>query len=273
MITSGSGFPMSAWLMRLQSLLIAISVLSGCGGSQNLRTAAIVETLYALEQTPSRDPTLIADVDMLTLDQDAVQFIEKWTRHGRDPYEKVRALRSAVFNHDGLNFIIDDNLTLTAAAAFEQARGNCVALANFFVAAVRHLGMDASYQEIDKDTVRVEDAFLVTERHINVSGNIPWHGRQARYVLDYLTVPEEDFGQARIISDRRAYAHYYNNLAIQFLFRDDIETALQYLKKALLNDANVDFVWSNLGVVYARRGDTEASSFARQQAFDLQVVR
>jgi len=262
-----------AFVMRLQYLLIAISVLSGCGGSQNVRTAAIVEVLFALEQTPSRDPVLIADVDMLRLHEDAVRFIEKRTSHSRDPYEKVSALRSAVFNDDGLNFVIDDSLTLTAAAAFEHARGNCVALANFFVAAVRHLGMDARFQEIDQDSVRVEDGFLVTERHINVTGNIPWHGRQARYVLDYLTVPEEDFGQARIISDRRAYAHYYNNLAIQYLFENDIETALQYLKKALLKDAGVDFVWSNLGVVYARRGDTEASHFARQQAFELQSVR
>lgn len=243
---------------------------------QGVRKADLLDTLTSLESIQSRPPAELEDIDILALNENARRFIDSHVSGVRGPYDRVRALRSAVFDADGLGFSLNNELTLTADETFERAGGNCVALANFFVAAARHLGIDARFQELERDRGRGEQAidsgeegFRVIERHINVSGNIIWRGRRARYVLDYLAVPEEDFGLSTIISDQRAFAHYYNNLAVRYLQRGELETALQYLKKAILEDDRVDFVWSNLGVVYARRGDYEAAEFAYRRALDL----
>lgn len=261
-------------LQRLTAVMFLL-LLSACA-SESVRKADLLATLSSLERTPARDPVELGDIDILALSEDARRFIKRRVEGIREPYERVRAIRSAVFSDEGLGFLLDNELTLTASETFEQAGGNCVALANFFVAAVRHAGMNAQYQELerkigrkDEDTDGEGRDFRVIERHINVSGSIIWNGRQARYVLDYLTVPEEDFGRSRVISDKRAFAHYYNNHAVGYLQNGDIEKAVQYLKKAILQAPDVDFVWSNLGVVYARRGDYEAAEFSYGKALDL----
>ena len=233
--------------------------------------SVLLESLTKLERNPSLDPATLEDVDVLGLNEEAKRFIKEQVRGIDEPYEKVRELRRAVFDSDRFNFIVDDEQTYTATETFEAGGGNCLSLANFFVAATRLLGIDANYQEVQRrglNSGTVED-FRVIERHINVSGALTWQGRQARYVLDYLSVPEEDFKWSTVISDKRALAHYYNNLAMDHFKNHDIETTLQYLKKAILTDAGVDFVWSNLGVVYSRRGDWEAAEFAYQQALNL----
>lgn len=260
----------SVWLV----ISICLLTLSACT-PPGVKKADLLDTLSSLERISSRDPAELADINILALNENARRFIESRVKGVRGSYEKVRALRAAVFDDDGLDFSLNNALTLTANETFREKSGNCVALANFFVAAARHLGIDARYQELEwnrknegKDVDNGEE-FRVIERHINVSGSIIWNRRQARYVLDYLAVPEEDFGRSKIIADRRAFAHYYNNLAVQHLQDENIETSLQYLKKAVLQDAGVDFVWSNLGVVYARRGDYEAAEFAYGRALAL----
>jgi len=253
--------------------LLALLLNAGCANSA-LRHHDLLDTLAGLEHTSSLDPHALRDTDVLALDSDARRFIDSRTRDIPDTYEKLRALRRAVFAQNGLNFHFDEDLTLGAEATFRHAGGNCLALANFFVAAVRYLGIDAVYQEVTRRVRRREvatggDDIYMIEQHINVSGAIGRGWPPARYVLDYRAWPRQDFSAARIIPDRRALAHYYNNLAMQRLAAGHRETALQYLKKALLADPEVAFVWSNLGVVYARRGDPEAAEFAYERALAL----
>lgn len=254
-------------------ILLMLPLLSACVHT-SFRDSAPLAGVEQLERAPTRDPAALKDTDVLALGADARRFIDRQTAGIRDPHEKLRALRRAVFARDGLGFRFDNNLTLTARETFARARGNCLSLANFFVAAVRYLGMDANYQEVHRRDAGTGGAdgyegLHVIERHVNVSGYITWRTLRARYVLDYIAVPEEDFARAQIISDRRALAHYYNNLAIRHLGAGEVETALQYLKKAILTDPGVPFVWSNLGVAYTHRGDLKAAVFAYQRALAL----
>lgn len=257
--------PPGRWLPALLVVL-----LSGCAGNVELRHEDPLDELSRLERAPVLDPASVDEVDALALDENAIRFIEARTAGIEDPYEKVRALRSAVFDDDGLGFVVDKSRTFTAQEAFEKRGGNCLSLANLFVAAARHLGIDAEFQVVQPRRPRPSGSLSVVEQHINVSGELVWQGQSARYVLDYLAVPEVDFNEARIISDRRALAHYYNNLGMEQLSDGDLESALQYLKKAVLTDDELDFVWSNLGVVYRWRADRNAAVYAYQHARSLE---
>lgn len=249
----------------LVGFFLLTGILSGCAHHPG-KHAEPLAAIENLEHAPSLDPRALDDVQVLALDQSAIHFIEYQVNGIGDPHEKLRALRKAIFDPAGLGFQYDSALTHTASETFETATGNCLSLANLFVAAIRHLGIDAEYQEIHRSSLRTEDDLRVVERHINVSGAL---SKRRRYVIDFLAVPEEDFVNAIVISDRRALAHYYNNLAIERLQQGEIEIALQYLKKAISEDADVDFVWSNLGVIYGRRGDLQAAEFAYQRALNL----
>jgi len=256
-----------------QYVVVILSLLTGCAHDSSRDTAPLA-ALQRLEHAPSYNPANLPDVDVLVLSPDARRFISRQVMGIADTYEKLRALRRAVFDKKGLNFHYDNDLTLTADETYKRRAGNCVALANFFVAAARYLGVDAVYQEVHRQAqgmgqVADGNGFNIVQTHINVSGAITWRTREARYVLDYIAVPREDFNHARIISDRRALAHYYNNLGIRRLAGGDVEVALQYLKKAVLTAPGVDFIWSNLGVVYTRRGDLEAAELAYRRALAL----
>jgi tetratricopeptide (TPR) repeat protein len=251
--------------VRFYACIVLFALLSNCAYSpdQHAKSLTVVESL---EQTSSLDHKTLNDVNVLALDQRAVVFIERQVAGVTDPHEQLRALRKAIFDPNGLNFHYDSTVTQTAGETFDAATGNCLSLANFFVAAIRYLGIEAEYQEVRHYGLRTEDDLRVVERHINVSGRL---SARTRYVVDFLAVPEEDFAKAVVISDQRALAHYYNNLGIERLQNDDIEVALQYLKKAISVDSGVDFVWSNLGVIYSRRGDLLAAEFAYQRALAL----
>jgi tetratricopeptide (TPR) repeat protein len=249
-------------------LLFAVSITSSCKMADTRQTS-LFGSLKNLEQKPAPEVASLKEADILGLSDATQDFIVNSVGGIEDPYEKVRALRRLVFDEEGLNYSVDSKLTLTAEEAFRLKEGNCVALANFFVAATRLLGVDAVFQEVDRETVSDIDKLRIVARHINVSGKLPWKGQEARYVLDYLTVPEEDFNSSRIISDQRAFAHYYNNLGAEFLQKNDLDNALLYLKKALSFDADTDFIWSNLGIVYLRRGEYEAAEFTFHKAMDL----
>lgn len=257
--------PRSPWFSVLLFVFLA-----GCAGSLPQRHEHPLDELSRLERAPVLDPATLDDVDALALDAEALRFVEERFAGVDDPYEKVRMLRRIVFDDDGLDFTVDKSRTFTAQEAFDHAGGNCLSLANLFVAVARHLGLDAEFQVVEPRKPRVSGSLSVVEQHINVSGALAREGETARYVLDYLAVPEVDFNEARVISDRRALAHYYNNIGMEQLSDGDLETALQYLKKAVLTDGEVDFIWSNLGVVYRWRGDRNAAVYAYRRALSLE---
>ena len=82
--------PPGRWLPALLVVL-----LSGCAGNVELRHEDPLDELSRLERAPVLDPASVDEVDALALDENAIRFIEARTAGIEDPYEKVRALRSA----------------------------------------------------------------------------------------------------------------------------------------------------------------------------------
>jgi len=111
---------------------------------------------------------------------------------------------------------------------------------------------------------------------INESGNIKILLNSINR-WEYLFVPvpttylrhSQNMLSNRSITDRRAFAQYYNNIGSQHLVEDNTTDAFRYFVKAINVDPKLDFVWSNLGVIYSRNNQSAAAENAYLQALSV----
>jgi Flp pilus assembly protein TadD len=149
-----------------------------------------------------------------------------------------------------------------------------------FVAMARHAGLDAAFQEVDvpPDWSFREDAFVLN-RHVNVVVDIgrgvpatqlgSLFGRPVRageHVVDFNMDDFRTTYDRRRISDARALAHFYNNLAVERMAAGDFASALSYFRRAIARDPLFSPAWTNLGILYLRRSHPEHAEAAYVQA-------
>ena len=183
-------------------------------------------------------------------------------------FEDDRAWRLswALLDPNVLDFEYDPQVTLTAAEAFRTRRGNCLTFSNMFVAMAREAGLDAWYREveIEPEWNALDDTLLVS-LHVNAATI----DRGREYVIDVSRRRIREGERHRKISDREAAAQFYNNLGADALVADDLALAHAYLRKAAATDARLAYVWSNLGVVLRRNGQTADAILAYETALRL----
>jgi Flp pilus assembly protein TadD len=70
----------------------------------------------------------------------------------------------------------------------------------------------------------------------------------------------------RTITDARALAHFYNNVAVERMQAGDFASALSYFRRATGHDPLFSPAWTNLGILYLRRGCADHAEAAYVQA-------
>ena len=157
----------------------------------------------------------------------------------------------------------EDGLALEMAAQVSgELRGGRVAL----VAMAREAGLNAWYREveIEPEWNALDDTLLVS---LHVNAATVDRGRE--YVIDVSRRRAREGERYRKISDREAEAQFYNNLGANALVAQDLPMAYAYFRKAEQTRPGLDYVWSNLGVVYRRNGQTEDAVLAYETALAL----
>jgi len=74
---------------------------------------------------------------------------------------------------------------------------------------------------------------------------------------------------SRRITDKEALAQFYNNLGADALVENQLAKAHAYFVKAVETDPFAAYIWSNMGVVYRRNGQTEDAKAIYQTALNL----
>jgi len=163
-------------------------------------------------------------------------------------------------------FEYDPRVTLTAREAFRTRRGNCLTFSNLFIAMAREAGLQAWYREVEipPEWSSVDDTLLVS-MHVNAA--MSDDGDQ--YVIDVSRREEKPGDRVRRLSDREAEAQFYNNLGADALVANDLALAHAYFRKALATEPRLPYVWSNLGVVLRRNGQTADAMLAYETALQL----
>jgi tetratricopeptide (TPR) repeat protein len=232
--------------------------------------------LSACSTLPPKDPPVpplanhaplhIPDTDLLRLTPEMRAFTARYAERSSAGSGKAWMFAYATLDPYLLRFEYDPMATLTAEEAFRTGRGNCLAFSSMFVAMAREAGFNAWYQEVivPPEWSAVNETLLVS-KHVNAVVA----ERAGRYVIDVSRRQKQSLEATRRMSDEEALAQYYNNLGADALVIDDLQRAHAYFSKALETQPGLPYVWSNLGVVLRRNGQTEDAILAYQAAIGL----
>ena len=238
-------------------------LLSACS-TINLQTE--FERDAAIEaQIVDQTEDLFKEVDPLFINDEIKELLDRLIDVGDSSTVRVAKIQALLYEENYLNLRYDDSRTHTAVEAFETRQGNCLSAMNLYIAMARYAGIDAQFQTVE---VRPEwdkrGSLLVLSRHINATGNL---GYKRKYVVDF--TPEIQLQQltARTVSDLYARALYFNNLGVEALVAEDLDTALTYFKNALYLESDLSIAWNNIGAAYNRLGNREFAEYSYQMAF------
>jgi tetratricopeptide (TPR) repeat protein len=208
----------------------------------------------------------IADVDLLRLTPEMRAFTARYAKRNTADSGKAWMLAYAALDPYLLHFEYDPMVTLTADEAFSAGRGNCLSFSGMFVAMARDAGLKAWFQEVivPPEWNAVNEVLLVS-KHVNA---VVAEGR-GRYVIDVSRREKQSLEATRRMSDAEALAQYYNNLGAEALVDKDLQRAHAYFSKALETIPGLPYVWSNLGVVLNRNGQTGDAILAYRAAIDI----
>ncbi len=210
---------------------------------------------------------LVDDEEVLAVSDEMRQFLDTYVDRKSNQYMRFRQLSYAIISKGTFGLEYDEK-TRTASETFRLRRGNCLSFSNMFVAMARHVSLEVEYQEVDipPDWTYRNDAFVLN-RHVNVVVDL---GMSGQHAVDFNL---EDFRTSYdrwTISDKRALAHFYNNMGVESMRKSDSASALGYFRRAILeHDRKFVPAWTNLGILYLREGHSDFAEAALLYALEV----
>ena len=246
-------------MLRLPALLATALLAAACASTTFVDTPPVPP----LVNQPRYD---IESIDPLEMSTEMRQFVaEQINRRGSDD-DRAWRLAYTVLDPFMFDFTYDPSVTLTAAEAFRARRGNCLTFSNMFVAMAREAGLDAWYREVEIDPEwSSRDENLLVSLHVNAA---TWD-RTKEYVVDVSRRQPRTREISRKMSDREATAQFYNNLGVNALVMGDLALAYAYFRKAEEAHPALAYIWSNIGVVLNRNGQTDDAILAYNAALSI----
>jgi Flp pilus assembly protein TadD len=249
---------------RTAAQMINLLILSLALGSCASVPSSSIPEIPLLTGQPERE---IPTVDLLAITPEMESFIRQHAQSDNRETGKAWTLAYATMDPYLLNFDYDPQVTLPADEAFRQGKGNCLSFSAMFIAMARESGLRAYFQEvkIPPNWNNVEDNLLVG-KHVNAVVNHQGH----TFTVDVSRRKSREIEQTRRLSDSEAEAQYYNNLGADALIVGDTALAYAYFRKGLEKHLQSAYIWSNLGVILRRNGQSEDAKLAYRTALSLQ---
>ena len=206
-----------------------------------------------------------SQIDILALDDEMSAFLDEHVNRRGSQHEKLAQLVMAVIGQDTFLLAYDDS-TSTASDTFRNRRGNCISFTNMFISMARHLGLDASYQEVEIPADwSMEGQTYLFSQHINVLVALR---KSPDRVVDFNTYSFRTPSDGLVISDQRARAHYFNNLGVEFMLADNTALAYANFRHSLREDKDFGSAWINLGVLHRKEGLVNYAEAAYMEAME-----
>lgn len=241
---------------------LVICTLSSCATDPNRWTYAQGNALRAsIVGAPADSITPI-----LALNENIKEILDSRIDSNWRAKKKLNELRKFLYSGDEINIVYESGKSGSAIETFNSRRGNCLALTTLFIAASRHVGVDARYQSV---TITPhwdhQSGTLIRYEHIVAHGKLPGES----YIIDFLPQVDAQNTRGRIVSDKNALAMYYTNLGAQAFVQGHLDTAFTRYQYSLnLNQRN-SATWNNVGAVLFRQGELEKAEFSYLEALSI----
>jgi Flp pilus assembly protein TadD len=212
----------------------------------------------------SEPRTAIKSSEVLALSDEMREFLKVHVNRGATDVFKLQQLIDAVMGTKTFGLEYDEN-TRTAAETFHLQLGNCLSFTTMFVTLARGAGLKADFQEVDipPDWSTRKDIFVLN-RHVNVTLYL---GAAGTHVVDFNIGDFQSTFKVNQISDRRAVAHFFNNIGVERMQDGDTVEAVAYFRQAIVeSDGDFSPAWTNLGTLYRKHGHFRYAEAAYLQA-------
>ena len=206
------------------------------------------------------------DANILGLSDDMMAAVDEQIKGISSQRSRFEELLDLFRGRDLFDRASEEQKTKTAMEAFRSGTANCLSHSFAFASMARYAGLEALFQEIAIPPEWDRDGELIYfSRHVNVAVKI---GNRIEYEIDFY--PQRRFlsqeTEKRLISDARAKAQFYNNIASEHLRDGNMGDAFRYCVKAIKVAPTLDFAWSNLGSIYNLNGQFAAAEKAYKRA-------
>ena len=166
---------------------------------------------------------------------------------------KFKQLSAYFFGADEMNIQYDAWSTYDPNGTYEKRQGNCLSMSSLFVAAARHLEFDSYFETVQvSPSWTHEGNTMIRYEHIVAAGELG----QTQYVVDFLPDLSGE-GKRTRISDEKALALFYSNLAVEAMVAGDIPGGIHKSLQGLKLWPENSNIWSNLGTAFRRTGETD----------------
>lgn len=253
------------------SLSVALCIAMGLHLSGCVIRLAEAPTRADVDALFSQDPPAAPPVDVLALTPDMLDLIAE-TKKIPNRSSRLRFLLKRMLAQGLGDIEYHPFKTRTAAQTFATREGNCLSFTNLFVALAREAGLDARYQRVEIPPVWLVDGSALTlNNHVNVIvHDVRVRGTHVRdFIVDFNAQEYGANWRMQEVDDDHTAAAYHSNLAVHALSRDDPESALAQIHRALLLRSNIPHLWVNLGVIRKSLGDIPAAIGAYEQALAI----
>lgn len=265
-----------AVIVRTGIGLAVFLLLQACSGNPTLSRAESLEGRPLIAEIWSGEAVLgrelqageLPHYDILHVTDEMRDFVDRYVRQHRTKTGRAAKLLRAVLTPGLLGIVYSEEQTHTAEQAFRSQQANCLGFSNLFIALAREAGLKAYYQDVlvapDWD---LNEGSMTLRRHVNVLIKV---SRRLDQVVDISRTRQNIVRlDATQLTDNQAFAQYYNNRSVDYLYQQDYQRAYLYARKALDLDARSAFIWSNIGVILSRVDQLEHAEAALLHAVKL----
>ena len=222
------------------------------------------------EITTSSDslPSYVIDQSqILALNQEIKSLVDLFVKPIHSKELRARALLDLMFNENKMGLKYYFFGTKSAAETVESGTGNCLSLANTYIALARYAGLNAHYLSvhIPNNWLEINEYFYLT-KHTTAALKLSF-SKTATVEFTGIIYGLNEHG--KYISDNRGFAEYYSNIGVEYLRENNLEAAVQNLEYSIKVDKTYSNAWSNLGIVYRRLNKLHDAEIAYKIALSI----
>lgn len=220
------------------------------------------------KQTPAPAEEYVIDPSqILQLNQEMKNLVDLFVKPIHSKEQRARALLDLMFNESKMDIRYHFFGTKTSVETINSGVGNCLSLANAYIAMARYAGLDARFLSVHlpDNWLEIDEYFYLT-KHTTAAVKL---SRTKIATIEFTGISYGIREQGDFISDGRGFAEYYSNIGIEYFRQGNFDAAVQNLKQAIAMDKDYPHAWNNLGVVYKRQGKLNLAEEAYKAALNI----
>lgn len=222
----------------------------------------LLTTQIVSPSVPVKDKNITCK--FLKVSSNMMDLLDREVMPVRGEKRRLDKIVELIFDRSVVGFDYSSTKTYTASETFELRSGNCLSYTAMFISMARYAGLNARFQEVsDFSDWSRQGGIVVFSSHMN---SVVIIGTKF-FEVDFQYRSEKKFWNRKVVDDRRAEAHYFNNIGSEALLKGDLSTAGTLLSRSIEHDGSFSYAWTNLGVLAKQKGEMK-----KAEAFFLKAI-